>query len=153
MKEFFKHTIYVIAFLVFFSSCGDDAEESNAQSAREKQIELLAGTEGKSWTLESASSGFLDITQFLPACDKDNLYVLYPTGEGEYRSGEEKCQAGEDEVIDAGEWELSEDLKTLSLTIGLLQNDSEILELNEDILLLRITYQDQNVVATFVPAE
>ena len=145
-------TVASFLLLLFIIGCQDDDVKSQEELKAEK-VAVLAGTEGKSWVLLTAISGGFDFFQLAPACDRDNIYHLKPSGEGEYRSGPVKCKEGEPEVKEVGTWDLSDDFETLSLSIGMLSNESKILELSEDRLQLEFTTQDgQVVVATFKPA-
>ena len=139
--------------LLFIIGCQDDDVKSPEELKAEK-VAVIAGTEGKSWELLTAISGGFDFSQLIPSCDRDNIYHLKPSGEGEYRSGPIKCEEGEADVLEVGTWNLSDDFETLSISIGMLSNDSKILELSEDRLKLEFTSEDgQVVVATFKPAD
>ena len=150
----FPQTVISLLLLLIVIGCQDDEDVKTPEELKAEKVAVIAGTEGKSWVLLTAISGGFDFAQLIPSCDRDNIYHLKPSGEGEYRSGPIKCEEGEPEVIEVGTWDLSDDFETLSLSIGMLSNDSKILELKEDRLQLEFTTQDgQVVVATFKPAD
>ncbi len=156
MKEFLKYSCFLLAFIVCFSSCKDDSANTEdvvtQEEIKNEKIEMLAGTEGKSWVLVSATSFLGDVTGFFRPCELDNIFRLYPEGTGEYRSGEVKCEDNEPEIINTGNWELSENGETLSLNMGWIDNNAKIVELTENLLRLEVNFQGQKINTTFNPA-
>lgn len=150
-------TNYFLCLLFFcfsvLSGCNDDASDKEPEVEKDPHTEtqlLLTGQESKSWMLELVTLSNIDVTLFyLESCDRDNPYVLYRNGEGELQNGEEACSEDEPELLAKGNWELNEDLVTLSIKMGEMSRDFTILELSEETLKVEMVFEGQNLIATY----
>lgn len=158
MNTFINYFLCLL-FLSFsiLSGCNDDASEQEPEIEKDPYTEaqlLLTGQESKSWVLETVTLNNIDVTQFyLESCDRDNPYVLYQNGKGELQSGEESCKEDEPEILAIGNWELNEDLVTLSIKMGEMSRDFTILELSEETLKVEMVFEGQNLIATYKAVE
>lgn len=153
-----KH--YPLFLLVFFAasfgflgSCSDD--DTAETDPREETLQMLSGTESKSWMLSTIHLNGANVTNlYLDECNRDDIYVFYRNGEGEILGNELKCIDGEPDQIASGTWELHEDLKTMNLNLSpFFDEDVEILDLTDDRLQIRKEEDGETVMATYLAVE
>lgn len=146
-------TFFLIGCLGLLAGCKDEDNEPETDP-REETLQMLRGQEGKTWTIHTVHVNGANATSLLEDCNRDDLYIFYPEGEGEVQGHENKCMENEPSTLVSGSWELHEDLETLSLNLPpFFEEDVEILELTDERLQIRKEEDGETIMVTFHAAE
>lgn len=127
--------IFLLPFFFLAGSCSDDAP--SLPDSRAEALMMLTGLESKSWMLSRMKLNGANVTLFLKSCDKDNVYTFFRNGEGQVTGNEKKCSPDEPDTLETGYWELSEDIKTLTLVLGSSAEEFELTELSDDVFQMK----------------
>ncbi|MFN3850039.1 MAG: hypothetical protein ACK4NY_11445 [Spirosomataceae bacterium] len=154
--------ILVLTFIVALGLSCKDKEDVSAKT----KLELLAGTNSKTWKVSSAiaKSGTLELnlTGTQPTCRIDNTLILFANKTYELREGASKCVASDPDLLLKANWTLSADETSLTvdklILLGFEFNQPviKITELTDNSLkgetVLTYNGQQYTLVASFVPA-
>lgn len=127
--------VFLLPYFCLLPGCSDDAP--SLPDSRTEALMMLTGTESKSWVLSRMKLNGKNVTLFLKSCDKDNIYTFFRNGEGQVESNTKKCSSDEPDTLETGYWELSEDIKTLTLILGSSAEEFELTELSDDVFQMK----------------
>ncbi|EMR02800.1 hypothetical protein [Cesiribacter andamanensis] len=136
---------------VFLLLLGVGCKKPEPAPLPENMQRLTAG-DYKDWRLEKVVYLLLNVSDQVPACQRDEIYRFYADGQGEIRSGQQPCQASEPEVQNRGTWEFKDGGARLLAHWKDRTWDASVDELQPDKLVVTgLIFDNYVVTATFRP--
>lgn len=75
------------------------------------------------WKFDKAMSGGVDVSAFVPACNKDNVMTFQSNGNGTLDEGATKCNSGDPQTTNFN-WNFTNNGTTLNVTGGIFAGQS-----------------------------
>lgn len=130
-----KRIIWLLVFPLIFANCDDEATEDlvgcmdelasnyNEEAVQEGDCSFDPAVVlvSSQWIIESATAEFsgttinlLDLTEAIPVCTHDNLFLFSDSNEVTMEDNLVLCEDGEESVLDlSGSWHIEEDVLTI----------------------------------------
>jgi hypothetical protein len=147
-KQLLSFSILALAFtFMVVTGCNND----DPDNPKTKTELLTTGT----WKFSTATSGGSDVSPFIQACLKDNIYTFFAAGTGTMDEGASKCNAG-DPQQSPYTWNFISNETMIHVSSILFPggtNDFTLVSLTETQLVVSQTINigtPQNVVVTFI---
>lgn len=134
-KSLFRTLLLCSAAAILFASCKKEEETTTPTPS-----ELLTRS---AWKLvkeeEKQNNGsWVDYTNAIPACEKDDLFVLKTDNKYEVNEGASKCSSGDPNIVEQGGWALVDNNTGIKYNkdFGTVYDTEKIELLNENTLIL-----------------
>ena len=130
-----KRIIWLLVFPLIFANCDDEVSEDlvgcmdelatnyNQEAVQEGicSYDPAVVLMSNQWIIESATAEFsgttinlLDLTEAIPVCTHDNLFLFTDSNEVTMEDNLDLCEDGEESVLDlSGSWLIEEDVLTI----------------------------------------
>jgi hypothetical protein len=134
----YTKTILALMAATTLFSCKKKEDNKNSDSVVGKW-KIIAETSDIPLNLKGDGNLTTDVFSAEDACDKDDIYVFYATGNYEVNAGNLKCRSSDPQVHTEGIW--SKEGNTLSITFDSEVINGTILQLDKNTL--KITRQTE----------
>jgi hypothetical protein len=95
---------------MLFTSCFDKEEDETVAPSWES---FIAGSSQKAWVMTANTTNGENSLSELAACELDNEYVFYKSGQLEVTEGDSKCDESNEDLISTHSWTVSEESRQL----------------------------------------